>query len=433
MKIDQKLKLKKFNKHFIELSYELIKQEYKELKKQNKEQYSEHIATFFENDLMYNLVLNNNIGASTYTAIFNDLINSEMCKKNCEIILQKNDCANKLYNAYKQNKKVKNFLESRNNIFKNCEQYYKELNNIVNELFLGLEYKEIIALALNYTQFTTIYTLYEHFNKKNIKNNNLNKYEKIIAEKGLKYATQFYNIMLELGQSGYLCMFSGRAVCKGQSVLTASLIDLAFKKNKIKGKASVFETDTHSFVTITYKNVIYVVDPTEYFGDFNYIAKVDRSNAKEVKNAKILNLKNYDNDAHLKVIEYFIRKFDVLKTLNDIVKDNDFVPIKLTKILAHLENNLSKMSLIVYPKGVMIKGREMPIQSYFEICLRVFKLDYYSGIGTEDFLIFDRNKIYYIDLSKAFDNKNKLKCANKFIKVLDSNKKFKAKNLENLK
>ena len=109
--------------------------------------------------------------------------------------------------------------------------------------------------------------------------------------------------------------------------------------------------------------------------------------------------------------------------LNKHIPQTDLVPVKVAKILAYIECNLSQMSKLIYPKAVFVNNREVEVNFYFELCLNACNIKYKTGCGTDDFIIYDNKKAYYIDLSKAYDGKNHLKQAKKFFWLINENDK----------
>ena len=424
MKYDKKLNTKQIYQNFLPLSYDLMDEIYENLQKENAGEFKKIIKMQKEAYITSVNKKENKQGESELSSIFNVMIDGEISKKNCELICRRNELAKELESAFKQNPKIAEYLSS-NDVFLFCQKYLNEINKIVNDLFINKSFKEIVSLALNYAQFTAIYGFDTELAKKKHKEKNLTNFEKELLQSNVMYIVEAMNYLLEIGQSPYLTIFGGRTVCTGFATMTAGIIDKAFKVNNINAKAVAVSNGEHAFVEINYKNQKYVIDPTQYSGSFKEIRECDLENAKSIKGAVPLKLKKYDSDSHFIVVNYFLNKLKLADYLNKYIPQTDFVRVKIAKILAHIECNLSKMSTLIYPKAVFVDNREIAVNFYFELCLNACNIMYKTGCGTEDFIVYDNKKEYCIDLSKAFNGQNKLKNADKFLWIIDEKDKIK--------
>lgn len=421
MRLDKKANTKKIYENFLPLTDDITDMLYNEYKEEDPQGFERKISMEREGYLLQSARELNEDGESSSISIFSNILEGEIAKHNCELLCNKNSLARELDTAYRQNTKIDRYLSCRD-VFKFSQEYVSEINKIVDCLCLNKSFEEIVSLGLNYAQFTCIYGIDEIFKKKSPKEKKLTIFEKNLLQGTMLNAVQAMDYLLELGQCGYVALFGGRTVCTGQAIMTASIIDFAFKKNGIDAKAFVYSTQDHSFVQINYKDKKYVVDPTQYYDDFKLIKEVDLENAKNIKGAQPLKLKKYDNDSHFAVIEYFLYKFKITERL-DFIGQTELVPMKLAKIMAHIQQNLSKLSKLIYPKAVFVNNREISAPFYFELCLNACNIRYKTGCGCVDFIIYDNNKMYYMNIAKAFTADNKLRNANKFMLTSSENDK----------
>ena len=411
-----KFNTNKFYNNFLPMAQNLTDKLYLNLKNKEEEKFEKLMQLHEQCFHLNKCKRKQKCGESDYSAIIANILDAEVAKKSANLVVQKNGFGAMLFDAYCQNSILKDYLYNED-IFLYAHNFEQEINYIVDHLFVGKEnFKEAIAIALNYAQFSCIYGIDKELSAKKQKEKRLTEFEKQLVNNPLSTAIETMNVMLELGQSGYIALFGGRTVCTGQAIMTASLLDLAFKKLGINGRVNLFTTDSHAFVIVYKDDKKYVIDPTQYFGSFKQIKKCDKENAKNINNAKILNHKIKDSKAHFKVIKYFLNELNMQEKLQ-FINQTEIIEMKLVKILAHMEKNLSKMSKLIYPKAVFVDNREISVENYFELCLNQANIPYITGCGTEDFVIKGLGKDYYIDLSNAFEPNNKLKHHSKFIKI----------------
>lgn len=357
-------------------------------------------------------------GESSHSAILANMINAEVSKKVALMTANQSALASQLLDAYKQNKKVKQYLES-DDIFKFAGEFERELGEIVDGLFVGDEnFEQIVSRCLNYAQFANIYAFdAELATMKKLKKRHTD-FERDVYELPSRDAIMAVEPLIGLGQSGYVALFGGRTVCLGIASATASIMDLAFQKCHYGAIAYVGCNDSHAFVEIETPLKHYVVDPTNYSGTFKEVRRDESALAKELgKNVKTLNLKKHDEAEHFVVLDYFIKKFKMQEKMNKIINFDDLVPIKLVKIMAFMQKNLSKMSELIYPKAVFLDGYEINVQFCFEMCLTCANVRYKTGFANNEFVIKDLGNKYIIDTYRAFDAQNKISDAKKFLFV----------------
>lgn len=376
-----------------------------------------------QNLLNDSIVLNkskrkNPCGESSYSAILSNMINAEVSKKIVIMTAKQNALATQVLDAYKQNKKVKQYLESED-VFKFASEFERELSKIVDNLFVGNENsKQIISRCLNYAQFANIYAFDAELAKmKKLKKRHTD-FERAVFESSSRDAFMAVEPLTGLGQSAYVSLFGGRTVCLGISSVTASIMDSAFHKCHIDAIAYVGTNKSHAFVEIETGKGHYVVDPTNYCGTFKEVRRDESALAQELgKNVKTFDLKKYDEAEHFVVLDYFIKKFKMQEKMNEIVNFDDAVPIKLVKIMTFMQKNMSKMSQLIYPKAVILDGYEINVQFCFEMCLTCANVAYKTGFANDEFVIKDLGNKYIIDTYRAFDAQNQVSDAKKFLFV----------------
>ena len=357
-------------------------------------------------------------GESSHSAILANMINAEVSKKVVLMTAKQNVLAAQLLEAYKQNKKVKQYLESED-IFKFAGEFERELGKIVDGLFVGDEnFEQIISRCLNYAQFSNIYAFdAELATLKKLKKRHT-EFERAVYDSPSRDAIMAVEPLTGLGQSGYISLFGGRTVCLGIASATASIMDLAFQKCRFGAIAYVGTNDSHAFVEIETPSKHYVFDPTNYSGTFKEVKRDETALAQEIgKNVKTLNLKKYDAAEHFVVLDYFIKKFKMQEEMNKIINFDDVVPIKLAKIMTFMQKNLSKMSQLIYPKAVILDGYEINVQFCFEMCLKCANISYKTGFANYEFVIKDLGNKYIINTYRAFDARNQVNDAKKFLFV----------------
>lgn len=419
MKLTKKFNVKDFYKDYLPLSHQVTNILYDELYEADPNRYEALME-------LHNQCFDANFsrrkskaGESSLNSILADMLDSEISKSACKALSERNELANQLLLAYRQNKEIAKYLDC-SDVFAISKIYNEKLNYVVDKLYSSkMTFEQVVAVALNYAQFSTIYAFDSELGSPKPREKRYTNFERELVSQTLFYALEAMDVMLEMGQSAYVALCGGRSVCTGQAIMTAGIIDLAFKKLGIEGSAKMVSNSTHAFVLVEHDNKKYVVDPTQYFGTFKEIKQNDKINATFIKNAEILKLKKYDSDAHFKVVNYFLDELNMQKEFENFIKFDDVVPVKLAKIVAHIEANLSKMSELIYPKGVFVGNREFELPFYFELCLNASNILYKTGCGTQDFIVYDNNSMYYIDTQKMFDAKNKLKTADKFMRIKD--------------
>lgn len=419
MKLTKKFDNTDFYQNFLPLSHRITDNMYNDLRDLNPERFDE-LMELHEQCFSANFSKRKSKGGeSAMNAILADMLDAEISKRGCKILSERNALAQMLMSAYRQNKHISRYLDC-DDVFKISRAYMDKLTEVVDNLYTDENtLEDIVALALNYAQFTSIYAFDSELARPKIHPKRHTEFEKELFEGTLFYAVEAMDILLEMGQSAYVALYGGRSVCTGQAIMTAGIIDMAFKKLGLDGYSQMVSNGEHAFVLVVSGDKKYVVDPTQYFGTFKEIKKCDKRNAESIKGADILKLKKYDSDAHFKVVNYFLNELDLVEKFKDSVAFDDVIPIKLTKIIGHIEKNLSKMSALIYPKGVYIGDREFGLPFYFELCLNATNIPYKTGCGTEDFIIYDNSKMYHIDTSKMFDAKNKMRNADKFMMIKD--------------
>ena len=412
----QNFNTKTFYENFLPMAQDFTSELYSNLKIKQEEKFDELMQLHEQCYYLNKSKRKQNCGESDYSAILANILDAEIAKKSAILVAEKNGFGAMFIDAYSQNSTLKDYINSED-IFLFAHNFQQELWYVVDNLFKGNEtFKEAVAIALNYAQFSCIYGIDKELAKKKHKEKRLTDFEKQIVNHKLNVAIETMNVMLELGQSGYIALFGGRTVCTGQAIMTASLLDLAFKKLGLNCRANLYSTDNHAFVIVYKDDKKYVIDPTQYFGSFKQIEKCDKDNAKFIKNANFINHKVKDSKAHFRVIKYFLNELNMQEKLKSI-EQTDLIETKLVKILAHIEKNLSKMSKLIYPKAVYVDNREISVENYFELCLNQVNVPYITGCGTEDFVIKGFGKDYYMDMSKVFDPNNKLNHYSKFMKI----------------
>lgn len=357
-------------------------------------------------------------GESSHPAVISNIINAEVAKKVVLMTANHNALASQIVEAYKENKKIKQYLES-DDIFKFASEFEHEISAIVDKLFVGNEkFKQIVSRCLNYAQFANIYAFdTELANMKKLKKRHTD-FERAVYDAPSRDAIMAVEPLVGLGQSAYVSLFGGRTVCAGIASTTATIMDLAFQKCGINAKAYMGDNNAHAFVEIKKDDKHYVVDPTNYYGEFKEIAHDENSIAQELgKNVKTFDLKKLDEQEHFAVVNYFIDRFNMQEQMNKIINFDDVVPIKLVKIMCFMQKNLSKMSQLIYPKAVILDGFEINVQFCFEMCLNCANIPYKTGNANYEFVIKDLNRKYIVDTYRAFSANNDINDAKKFLFV----------------
>lgn len=372
------------------------------------------------------------MGESSRSVILANLSDAESSKIIALISSKKGALSRQFVDAYRQNPIISHYLDGRD-VFQFASIYEKELNKIVDELFTGNEkFEQIVSRCQNYAQFSTIYALDSEIPNMKKPKKRYTEFENEFLHSDLRNTLFVIQQMVGLGQSAYIAMFGGRTVCTGIASLTASIMDLAFKKCNLDAKAISVRTDDHAVVEATNYTTkrSYIVDPTNYAGSFKNIAKIEGMTAKQLRGKyKEFNSKRYDAQEHFVVVNYFMEKFKIREKMNKIVKFNDAVPIKLAKIMCFMENNLSPMSKMIYPKAVLLDGYEVNVKFCFEMCLNGANVAYKTGCGVDEFTVIDGKAKYYIDTYRAFSADNKVNDGAKFIYVKKSGEKEKERDL----
>ena len=357
-------------------------------------------------------------GESSHSAVLSNMMNAEVAKKVALMTANQNPLSAQIIDAYKQNKKIKQYLES-DDIFMFASEFEREVNAIVDKLFVGDEkFKQIVSRCLNYAQFANIYAFdTELENLVKLKKRHTD-FERAVYDASPRDAIMAVEPLVGIGQSAYVSLFGGRTVCAGIASTTATIMDLAFQKCGINAQAYMSSNDSHAFVEIEKDDKHYVVDPTNYYGTFKEIVRDESTLAKELgKNVKTFDLKKIDEKEHFAVVNYFIDKFNLQEKMNKIINFDDAVPIKLVKIMSFMQKHLSKMSQLIYPKAVILDGFEINVQFCFEMCLNCALIPYKTGNANYEFVIKDLNRKYIIDTYRAFDAHNQVNDAKKFLFV----------------
>ncbi len=406
------------DEHIIEMTDEVTNDICLDAKENDLDEY-ERVEKLLDDSIVLNKSKRKSVyGESSHSAILANMINAEVAKKIVLMTCKQNALAAQLLDAYKQNKKVKQYLESED-VFNFAGEFERELGKIVDDLFVGDEsFKQIISRCLNYAQFANIYAFDTELAKiKKLKKRHTD-FERAVYDSPPRDAIMAVEPLTGLGQSGYISLFGGRTVCAGIATTTASIMDLAFQKCHVDAIAYVGNNNDHAFVEIETPTKHYVVDPTNYCGTFKEVKRDDAALAQELgKNVKTLNLKKYDEAQHFVVLEYFIKKFKMQEKMNKIINFDDAVPIKLVKIMTFMQKNMSKMSQLIYPKAVILDGYEINVQFCFEMCLTCANVAYKTGFANDEFVIKDLGNKYIIDTYRAFDAQNQVSDAKKFLFV----------------
>ncbi len=358
------------------------------------------------------------VGESSRHAILANIISAETAKRVVLLNAEQNKFAKQIVEAYKQSPAIEEYLEY-DDVFPFASMFERELHSVVENLFTGDEkFKQIITRCQNYAQFGLIYAVDSEITyAKQIKKRHT-EFECEVFDAKLKNAVLAIEPMIGLGQSPLIAIFGGRSVCAGIASLTASIMDLAFKKCGIDAVANSVRTDDHSVIEVRVGEKIYLVDPTNYSEDFKTVAKMEAATAKILGgDYKFINFKKRDAQEHFVVVNYFMDKFNIREKMDETINFDDPVPIKLAKIMCFIENNISPMSNLIYPKGVIFDGYEISVKSCFEMCLNAANVAYKTGRYDDEFVASDMKNKYYIDTYRAFTADNKVNAAKKFIYV----------------